>query len=347
MTALHQWHPLYPIRWLGRKPVALKFLGRELVLFRTRAGALGVLPDCCPHRGMRLSKGRVNDGRLVCPYHGWRFDPNGQGESPGSPRLQVCTPHFDVAEHEGMIWVKDPEGTGVLPSLRHDGYQLLHLAYVPLRAPVESLMENFTEIEHTGTAHAQFGYDGNRMDEVQFEAEADADTVHIRVNGPQKPLWPMSRWAMGVRKGDRLCFDWTTRFAPLRAEADFWWEDPRTGQPRPCRFKEHAYFIPVSPTESLSVGYYLWSFQGVRRHLSRLLRPFVNLGVRREIALDKWLIENVIPETLFAPGRRLGRFDKGLQELRKRWQRWREDYGMPPAEGRGSLPQGAQASGLG
>src|SRR5262249_19689563 len=175
----------------------------------------------------------------------------------------------------------------------------------------------------------QFGYDGGRMDEVVFEADADDDTVRVRTAGPQMPAWKTTEWAMGMRSGDVLKFDWTTRFAPLHTTADFWWEDPRPGQVRPCRFKEAASFLPVGPRECLSVSYYFWSFQGWRRRLSRLLRPFVALGVRYEISLDRWLIEHVVPQSLFAPGRRLGRFDKGLHELRKRWQRWREAYALP------------------
>jgi vanillate O-demethylase monooxygenase subunit len=342
LAVLDQWHPIYPSRSLGKKPVALKCLGRELVLFRIADGTVGVLADCCPHRGMRLSLGRVADGRLVCPYHGWCFDTCGNGESPGSPKLHARAPHFDVAEHQRLIWIKDPGGTGTLPPLQHDGYDLLYLAYVPIKAPVESLMENFTEIEHTGTAHWQFGYDGNRMTEVSVDVEADDETVRVRTAGPQMRLWKTTAWAMGVRAGDILKFDWTTRFAPLHSTADFWWEDSRTGQVRPCRFKETAFFIPVGPRESLAVSYYFWSFQGIRRRLRRLLHPFVALGVRYEISLDRWLIENVVPQSLFTPSRRLGRFDKGLHELRKRWHRWREVYAMArPAQDSETLDHGA------
>ena len=329
MAGLDQWHPIYPSRALGRKPIALKRMGRELVLFRTAANGIGAFLDSCPHRGMRLSLGRVERDKLVCPYHGWCFDSCGNGQSPGSPRLHVTASHFNVAEHEGLIWIKDPGSTATLPTLRYAGYHLLYLAHVPMMAPVESLMENFTEIEHTGIAHWQFGYDVNRMDEVSVDVESDADTVRVRTAGPQKRLWLPTRWAMGVRPGDLLKFDWTTRFAPLHSTADFWWEDPHTGQVRPCRFKEVAYFIPVGPRESLSVAYYFWSFAGARRWVRPLLKPFVALGTRYEIGRDKWLIENVVPQTLFAAGRRLGRFDKGLFELRKRWQTWRQTYSIP------------------
>ena len=30
--------------------------------------------DACPHRGMPLSFGRLEDGNVECSYHGWQFD---------------------------------------------------------------------------------------------------------------------------------------------------------------------------------------------------------------------------------------------------------------------------------
>jgi nitrite reductase (NADH) small subunit len=31
--------------------------------------------DECPHRWAPLSEGAVEDNRVVCPWHGWSFDP--------------------------------------------------------------------------------------------------------------------------------------------------------------------------------------------------------------------------------------------------------------------------------
>jgi phenylpropionate dioxygenase-like ring-hydroxylating dioxygenase large terminal subunit len=329
---LDQWCPVYPSRRLGKKPVALKCWNRELVLFRTSAGTAAALPDVCPHRGMRLSKGWVENDCLVCPYHGWCFDAAGHGESPGSPKLSVRTAALDVAEHRGVVWVKDAAGTGTLPPLDFDGYELLYIAYWPMKAPVEALMENFTEIEHTGTAHWQFGYDPARMTDVRVDTEAEEDWVRTRTAGPQMRLWPPTKWTMGMRSGDCLKFDWTTRFAPLHTSADFWWEDPSSGEVRPCRFKEVAFFVSVGPEECLLVSFYFWSWRGKRRWLKHLLWPFASLAVRYEISLDKWLIENVVPRSLHATGRRLGRFDQGLHEQRKRLKRRMEEDATLPAE---------------
>jgi len=38
-------------------------------------GAFGVLDGTCPHEGGPLGEGIIEDGRVVCPWHGYAFDP--------------------------------------------------------------------------------------------------------------------------------------------------------------------------------------------------------------------------------------------------------------------------------
>lgn len=66
------------------KPVTL--LGEELVLFRDEQGRYGLMDRQCPHRGADLCYGRLENGGLRCPFHGWLFDAAGQClEQPAEP----------------------------------------------------------------------------------------------------------------------------------------------------------------------------------------------------------------------------------------------------------------------
>jgi nitrite reductase (NADH) small subunit len=38
-------------------------------------GDICALDNECPHRGGPLSEGMVEDGKIVCPWHAWAFDP--------------------------------------------------------------------------------------------------------------------------------------------------------------------------------------------------------------------------------------------------------------------------------
>src|SRR5262249_8152192 len=53
-------------------------LGDPIVFGRTEMGEAFALRDLCPHRGVPLSSGKILDGTVECPYHGWRFKPSGQ-----------------------------------------------------------------------------------------------------------------------------------------------------------------------------------------------------------------------------------------------------------------------------
>ena len=76
---------------MGVRPVkAVRVLGQDLVLFKDASGKFGLLDRDCPHRGADLSFGRRESlqqgGGLRCPFHGWKFDVNGQClETPAEP----------------------------------------------------------------------------------------------------------------------------------------------------------------------------------------------------------------------------------------------------------------------
>jgi len=39
-------------------------------------GVVSAMDNVCPHRGGPLSDGVILDGKIVCPWHGWQFDPS-------------------------------------------------------------------------------------------------------------------------------------------------------------------------------------------------------------------------------------------------------------------------------
>src|SRR3954468_18386728 len=67
-------------------PVRVKILSERLIAFRDTRGRYGLIDEFCPHRGASLWFGRNEDCGLRCPYHGWKFDVNGQClEVPSEP----------------------------------------------------------------------------------------------------------------------------------------------------------------------------------------------------------------------------------------------------------------------
>lgn len=90
------WFVLGSRRDLARGPAHYEVAGRHLVAWRGGDGRLLVAPDVCPHLGAALSEGRVEHGRLVCPWHGLDVGPEGHGS-------WGCLPSHD----DGVLtWVR-------------------------------------------------------------------------------------------------------------------------------------------------------------------------------------------------------------------------------------------------
>ena len=67
-------------------PVRVKLLGERLLAVRDTNGEYGLIDEFCAHRGVSLWFGRVEDGGIRCPYHGWKYDVSGQcTEVPSEP----------------------------------------------------------------------------------------------------------------------------------------------------------------------------------------------------------------------------------------------------------------------
>jgi phenylpropionate dioxygenase-like ring-hydroxylating dioxygenase large terminal subunit len=114
------WHPLTASRNVSETPVPLDRMGERIVLWRDAAGAIHAQEDRCPHRGARLSQGRVRENAIVCPYHGISIDGDGRIVSvpalPGCPiegRLAVRT--YAVQEIAGAVFAYFPTPAGEPP----------------------------------------------------------------------------------------------------------------------------------------------------------------------------------------------------------------------------------------
>ena len=106
----HVWTPVA----LGEelKPgatLAVQVAGTPVVLFRDRAGRASALVDRCPHRGVKLSLGTVQDGCIQCPFHGWRLDGAGKVCAvPWNPDARLATlagRSLATRELGGQLWI--------------------------------------------------------------------------------------------------------------------------------------------------------------------------------------------------------------------------------------------------
>ncbi|GIF42974.1 hypothetical protein Axi01nite_72850 [Actinoplanes xinjiangensis] len=151
-----------PSATLGRKPRPVTLFGQELVAWRGAGGRPVIMRRHCPHMGASLARGRLVDGLLECPFHGWRFDTSGSCAAiPGSERIPAAasSPPYPVVERYGYVWVwyGGPEPIFDLPDMpsmapHTDRYRHFRLADTT-NATVRRIMENTYDPDHLIELH--------------------------------------------------------------------------------------------------------------------------------------------------------------------------------------------------
>ncbi len=105
-------------RMQDRPIKAVRLLGQDLVLFRDAAGTWGLLDRDCPHRGADLAFARFEADGIRCPFHGWKFAPDGRClDTPAEPIgstlcSRVRQRSYPVREQSGVVFAYlGPEGS--------------------------------------------------------------------------------------------------------------------------------------------------------------------------------------------------------------------------------------------
>jgi phenylpropionate dioxygenase-like ring-hydroxylating dioxygenase large terminal subunit len=313
-SALDAWRPLLPARELRDAPREVHLLGHEIVLYRTADGRAHALNNRCPHRRMRLALGKVVGDRLVCPYHGWNFGPDGAGASPANPGLRVQTRCYDVSEHHGMLWLREAGGSGDLPELRHDDFHPVARLHHTLDAPLGLLIDNMCELEHTASVHSVFGFETERLHEVRTETRGVEDGFDIDYEGPQRQLPWYLRWVTGIRRGDRFVQRAAVRRTPMHATYDLeWFASGSTPQRRPLALKFVIFFNETGPDSGTQTTFV---FAQASAPLTRLAIRYFGFVLRHhidaELRADIALVESLRLSPEMAPHGVCGRFDKPL-----------------------------------
>lgn len=69
-------------------------------------GRICAMDNVCVHRGGPLGQGSVERGKLVCPWHGWEFDPV-TGAAAHNPQHRVTVYEVRVEGDDVLIGIHD------------------------------------------------------------------------------------------------------------------------------------------------------------------------------------------------------------------------------------------------
>ena len=186
----------------GRAPTLRTLLEKDLVFFRTEAGAPIALDDRCPHRFAPLHRGQVVGDALRCPYHGLQFgaggacvhNPIGDGRIPRAAR----TTAYPLAERDGIVWIwfgdqpADESRIRRWPEFEDPGFESVE-GYVQVNADYQLVADNLLDLSHAEFLHPKLATPGfNRR--TQYTMEQVGETVIARNWRPNEPITTL--WAM-------------------------------------------------------------------------------------------------------------------------------------------------------
>ncbi|WP_010479684.1 aromatic ring-hydroxylating oxygenase subunit alpha [Thermococcus zilligii] len=153
------------------RPVGVVRFGRNIVLWRDENGKVNAIEDSCVHRRARLSAGKVINGRLQCPFHGFEYDGDGRvklipalGRSYRVPE-RFSVKAYNVAEKAGMIWMWFGEGEpGGEPRFFEDIDKKFACAEIQetWNVPFPRAVENQLDVMHLPFVHRTTIGRGNR-----------------------------------------------------------------------------------------------------------------------------------------------------------------------------------------
>lgn len=159
----NEWYVAAFAEEIGRSLLKRTLLGKRVVLYRLEDGTPIAIDDRCAHRSFPLSAGRLEGDTIVCGYHGFRYD--AQGDCIEVPSAAKCPKNIGVktyrlVERGDLIWIwmgeaeeadeatlRDHAWVAAADWERSKGYYHLAGNYV-------SLHENLLDLTHLSFLHA-------------------------------------------------------------------------------------------------------------------------------------------------------------------------------------------------
>ena len=198
---------------ITQQPFARTICGEQIVFYRKADRSLVALEDCCPHRMLPLSKGFVQNDRLVCGYHGLEFGDDGACvHMPNQDRIpeQICTSAYAVAERHRFVWVwiGDPAKADEkeIPALSYcsDPAWAFDGGMYKVACDYRLLVDNLMDLTHETWVHPT-SIGQHEIADAPIETTHDEESVTLKrwmLNIEPPPFWasnlkssePCDRW---------------------------------------------------------------------------------------------------------------------------------------------------------
>jgi phenylpropionate dioxygenase-like ring-hydroxylating dioxygenase large terminal subunit len=148
--------------FVTNKPKTATIWNKNYVVWKNENGSYVGLDDICSHKSAALSKGKVCNNNIVCPYHGYEFDQNGTlVKVPGicfRPSPVYNVDKYQVVEKNGWVYLNTyANATDFTENIfieeevtRNDSVVFLNMNF---NCYSRILSENSLDVMHIGFVH--------------------------------------------------------------------------------------------------------------------------------------------------------------------------------------------------
>lgn len=193
---------------LTDKPLGRTICNERVVFFRGKDNEVCAVEDFCPHRGAALSLGYIEDGHLVCGYHGLVMGCEGKTIAMPMQRVQGFPKikRHAVAERHGLIWIwcGDPDLADVstIPSFEWtDNPDWVYAGGVyHVKSDYRLMIDNLMDLTHETYVHkGSIGQPEIDESPVHTFMEGDIVVTKREMNGIYAPPhWQAALKAAGL-----------------------------------------------------------------------------------------------------------------------------------------------------
>lgn len=182
---LNDWHVVAQASDLQEgKPMAVRLLEEDIVLWRVGDKVLA-WRDLCLHRGTRLSLGKIEGETLVCPYHGWTYNEEGQcirfpAHPNQKPPATAHTKVYRAQERYNWIWVTLGNPEQDIPEFAQwddETFRKIHCGPYTFNASGPRAVENFLDVTHFPFVHQGYLGDPAFPEVSDYTAETTPEGV--------------------------------------------------------------------------------------------------------------------------------------------------------------------------
>lgn len=206
---------------LAGSPLGRVLLNEPVALFRDGEGVAHAVQDRCPHRFVRLSRGRVVNGALECPYHGLRFDGAGHcSHNPqGDPPALAKVTSYPLVERHAILWIwmgdAEKADPALIPDFSPNDPDENHVQgdHIYMDCDYRFCVDNILDLSHIQYTHreslapifagaagedCQTRQDGDVVYSFRRYLDVPVKPVMVRPGGPQLgeklDFWLNVRW---------------------------------------------------------------------------------------------------------------------------------------------------------